>query len=135
MADAESPASLFELLYIFFPHLPMRIGYDNACHFLAYALNRDPEWAAMLRVFIDRFHSVNHTACARSFDASALLARLKLLECKATAFGRRSPFCMHCVFTFASLDTQALGLQQHAEVTTHHETNQSACAVLHADDH
>lgn len=70
--DAESPATLFELLYVFFPDLHMRIGYDNACQFLAYALNRDPVWAGSKRVFIDDFHGDNHTACARSFIAGAL---------------------------------------------------------------
>ena len=34
-------ATLFELLYLFFPEGPMRVAYDNGCSFLAYALNGD----------------------------------------------------------------------------------------------
>ena len=71
MPDAESPATLFELLYIFFPDVSMRIAYDNGCNFLAYALNRDPAWAALLRVFIDGLHWRNHIACATGFSSGA----------------------------------------------------------------
>jgi hypothetical protein len=70
MASAESPATLFELLYIFFPEGRKRIGYDNGCNFLSYALNRDPKWAAQLQVFIDGLHWPNHTGCAESFCTS-----------------------------------------------------------------
>lgn len=73
MADSESPATLFELLYVFFPQLPMRVVYDSGCNFLQYALNRDPEWAASVRVFVDELHAKGHTNCAASYDTSVRL--------------------------------------------------------------
>ena len=69
MTDSESPATLFELLYLFFPEQPMRIGYDNACNFISYALNRDPAWTALLRAFVDALHFKGHTGCANSFSS------------------------------------------------------------------
>lgn len=72
MADSESPASLFELLYCFFPRQQaIRIVYDNGCNFLQYALNRDPVWAGWVRVFVDELHSKGHVNCAASFDTGA----------------------------------------------------------------
>lgn len=74
MADSESPATLFELLYVFFPaNQSMRIVYDNGCNFLQYALNRDPVWAASKRVFVDELHAKGHTNCAASFDTGEVL--------------------------------------------------------------
>lgn len=65
MADSESPATLFEILYLMFPtDEEIRVTYDNGCNFLNYALNRDPEWAARVRVFIDALHWKCHTKCA-----------------------------------------------------------------------
>jgi hypothetical protein len=69
MTDAESPGTLFELLYLFFNEGPKRVVYDNACNLLAYILNRDPAWARDLRVFIDALHFKGHTGCATSLDA------------------------------------------------------------------
>ena len=76
MACAESPATLFELLYLFFPRAPLRIAYDNGCNFVAYALNRDPAWVAQLQVFIDGLHFPNHKGCADSFNTRAIPALL-----------------------------------------------------------
>lgn len=69
MPDSESPATLFELLYAFLPKdKGIRISYDNGCNFLTYALNRDPVWAASVRVFIDALHFKGHVGCASSFS-------------------------------------------------------------------
>ena len=76
MSASESPATLFELLYLFFPEAPLRIAYDNGCNFLVYALNRDPVWASRLRVFIDTPHYKGHTGCAGSFNTGTSRSRL-----------------------------------------------------------
>jgi hypothetical protein len=69
MADSESPAALFELLYLFMPSTTrMRVSYDNGCNFLGYALNRDPQWAATVRTFIDELHFKGHKSCPGTFD-------------------------------------------------------------------
>jgi hypothetical protein len=74
MADAESPASLFELLYCFFPAAAKRIAYDNACNTLNYALNRDPIWAASQRFFVDAMHYKGHKACAGAFNIGTVIS-------------------------------------------------------------
>ena len=74
MPDSESPATLFELLYCFLPKdIALRIAYDNGCNFLAYALNRDPLWAAHIRVLVDELHAKGHLHCAASFDTGAFI--------------------------------------------------------------
>jgi hypothetical protein len=72
MTDSESPATLFELLYLFFSVKRRNIVYDNGCHFLDYALNRDPQWGEGNDVFVDELHYPNHTCCAGSFDTGVL---------------------------------------------------------------
>ena len=68
MADAESPRTLFELLWAFFPiWLALRLSYDNGCNFLTFVLNREPRWAAIVRVLIDKLHYAGHKQCASSF--------------------------------------------------------------------
>jgi hypothetical protein len=69
MTDAESPGTLFELLYLFFSEGPKRVVYDNGCNLLTYILNRDPVWARHLRIFIDALDLKGHTGCATSLDA------------------------------------------------------------------
>jgi hypothetical protein len=68
MTDSESPATLFELLYLFFSVKKRNIVYDSGCHFLDYVLNRDPQWADGSDVVVDELHYPNHTCCAGSFD-------------------------------------------------------------------
>jgi hypothetical protein len=76
MTRAESPRTLFELLYCYFPEpeVPMRVVYDNGCNLLAYALNRDPEWTKKsLHVYIDALHKKGHVKCADGLDTGACL--------------------------------------------------------------
>lgn len=74
MSDSESPGTLFDLLYVFFPpEQSMRVVYDNGCNFLTYCLNRDPRWAAQLRVFVDWMHWKGHTKCGASFSTGVML--------------------------------------------------------------
>lgn len=82
MADSESPATLFELLYLFFAFLHiLRVIYDNACNLLAYMLNRVPIWACGLEVYIDALHAKGHTSCAASFSTGALRDIIALRWC------------------------------------------------------
>ena len=68
MTDAESPATVFELLYLFFPLKRRKTVYDNACHLMDFSLNRAPEWTELMQPLIDAFHASGHTSCARSFN-------------------------------------------------------------------
>lgn len=82
MTDAESPATPFELLYLFFPVLRRRVVYDNSCHLLDYSLNRLPEWTELMQPLIDAFHANGHTSCAQSLNTgTACLPRVTFACC------------------------------------------------------
>jgi hypothetical protein len=98
MTNAESPKSLFDLLYCYFPDGAKRIVYDNGCNFLAYILNRAPGWAKQVQVFIDTLHKKGHVKGADGLDTGVVLkASFKLaLRCTLErAHVSRPPACMH----------------------------------------
>jgi hypothetical protein len=69
MAAAESPATLFELLYTRLPaNATARIMYDNACNAEQYFLNREPKFARNLEFYVDNFHFQGHTHCCKAYD-------------------------------------------------------------------
>lgn len=71
----------------------MRIAYDNGCNFLTYGLNRDPQWIAALRIFIDGLHAKGHTACARSFSVGRFLCATCLQSGHGDIAGARVVAC------------------------------------------
>ena len=72
-ADAESPATVFELIYTRFPDDPaLLIMYDNACNANHYFLNREPAFCNNMELYIDNFHFKGHKNCSRAYDTSAL---------------------------------------------------------------
>ena len=68
MRDAESPRTLFEAIYLHWPFPPKVVVYDNSCHAMTYALNREPEWFKDVQWVIDATHFPGHIGCAFSFD-------------------------------------------------------------------
>lgn len=77
MTDAESPRTLFELLYLFFGVFEkLRVVYDNACNFLAFCLNRDAEWAKRVHTFVDALHWQGHTGCSANLNTGVSRCRL-----------------------------------------------------------
>jgi hypothetical protein len=72
MTNAESPRTLFDLLYCFFPEQKMRVVYDNGCNFLSYAWNRVPAWTSNVHVYIDSLHKKDHVKCADGLDTGAV---------------------------------------------------------------
>jgi hypothetical protein len=128
MPDTESPATLFELLYCFFPQdKKLRISYDNGCQFLSYALNRAPRWAGQVRVMIDELHHHGHKACATSFSTGMSLSSMVVLFSTAygsvqqttvcvTKFGRAHNLQYTCMITASYWDALrdiGLEMQEH----------------------
>lgn len=75
MADAESPQTVFELLYTRFPLQPrLRLMYDNGCNAHHYLLGREPEFFKDTEVYIDSFHSSGHKDCSPVYDTSTPLS-------------------------------------------------------------
>lgn len=81
MTSAESPRTLFELLYCYVPEpeVPMRVIYDNGCNLLAYSLNRNPEWTKKsIHVYIDALHKKGHVKCADGLDTGVHTSHVQL---------------------------------------------------------
>jgi hypothetical protein len=80
MADAESPQTVFEMLYTRFPQKPhVRLMYDNGCNAHHFLLGREPEFFSDTLQYIDNFHIVGHTYCSPAYDTSAFPQTCKLL--------------------------------------------------------
>ena len=104
MADSESPATLFELLYVFFAFFHMlRVIYDNACNLLAYMLNRDAEWASQHEVYIDGLHAKGHIGCAASFDTGVLAPHFHFLCYRVCALSVANGLATKCYLLSAVL--------------------------------
>ncbi|DBA94641.1 TPA: hypothetical protein ACH3X1_002213 [Trebouxia sp. C0004] len=84
MKDAESPRTLFEAIYVHWPTPPQVVVYDNSCHAMTYALNREPEWFNAVQWVIDATHFPGHTGCAYAFDIKRqpCLSRLNSQICE-----------------------------------------------------
>lgn len=67
MADNESPATVFDLIYTRFPDPGLDdhvyLGYDNACNLETYALNREPHFFRSFDMHVDALHAKGHV-CA-----------------------------------------------------------------------
>ena len=98
MTDAESPRTLFELLYLYFGDFEkLRIVYDNACNFLAFCLNRDAEWSRRLRTFVDALHWQGHTGCSANLNTGTflrcLIGQLMQVNCCIVADSYLTELC------------------------------------------
>jgi hypothetical protein len=72
MPDAESPRTLFEVLFTRWqPSAPSVIVYDNSCHGHVYCLNREPEWCKDSVFAIDKVHYKGHVGCSAGYDISS----------------------------------------------------------------
>lgn len=67
MRNAESPRTLFEVLFTRWKRAPKLVAYDNGCHYHAFSLNREPEWAKDTLVGIDALHQPNHKDCSIAY--------------------------------------------------------------------
>jgi hypothetical protein len=109
MTNAESPRTLFDLLYCFFPEQKMRVAYDNECNFLSYALNRAPAWTSNAHVYIESLYKKGHVKCADRLDTGAVFKRTLVAvsgcggsaSCSIICFA--SAYARTCVCTAAGL--------------------------------
>ena len=74
MANAESPRTVFEVVYTLCRDAPRSIIYDNACNLLQYVLNREPEFFKNTRFAVDAMHYREHKHCGPDFDSSLYAA-------------------------------------------------------------
>lgn len=67
MPDAESPRTVFELLYTRWRVPPHVLCYDNGCNTMAYCLNRECEHFMSTNWYIDALHYRDHKKCATEY--------------------------------------------------------------------
>lgn len=137
MPDSESPATLYEMLYCFFPpDQPIRIAYDNGCNFLHYCLNRDCSWAAQVRILIDWMHAKGHKGCSPSLSTRAQppsrsSSELALRICAAimvskrgvTVLARLLGTCLHEYKNSGCLQKNTKRQAMHYAATLHFQSN------------
>jgi hypothetical protein len=70
MANAESPRTVFEVLYAMFDEAPGDIIYDNMCTLHHYVLNREPGFFKLAGARVDAMHYQEHTRCAPDFNSA-----------------------------------------------------------------
>lgn len=69
MESAESPRTVFELLYCRWQRAPRVLCYDNACNAIQYCLNRECQFFQDTSPFVDSMHYRDHKRCATDFDS------------------------------------------------------------------
>ena len=97
MRDAESPRTLFEAIYVHWPVPPQVVVYDNSCHAMTYALNREPQWFKNVQWVIDATHFPGHTGCAFAFDIKRqpLLSKLNSQICEQRVSNMHTYICSY----------------------------------------
>jgi len=72
MPDAESPRTVFDLLYTHFAEPPELFQLDNGCHLHAFITAREPAHFADMRVLIDQTHYKGHVECSEGYNTGVL---------------------------------------------------------------
>lgn len=106
MADAESPATVFELVYTRFPDQPtLRIMYDNACNANHFFLNREPAFCKNIELYVDSFHFKGHKSCSHAYNTGALYSRFCVMHVQQALSDKRHAnhsaypcALIHCIF-------------------------------------
>lgn len=69
MRDAESPATVFEVLFTRWQVAPLTVVYDNACNLHNYCLNREPLFFQNTRFLCDEPHWKGHKHCCPAYNS------------------------------------------------------------------
>jgi uncharacterized protein YozE (UPF0346 family) len=110
MVDSESPNTPFTILRTRFRSAPKTVVYDNACHLMAYSLNRDPARFRDTTFLVDRFHWGNHTSCSPSFSLNKYNG-LKFLNSQITEQTNSSLSKLRTQLSYMTLDNFKLHAQ------------------------
>lgn len=77
MPDAESPRTIFDLLYTHLPQPPQLFMMDNGCNVHLFAKGREPAHFASTRFLIDEMHYRDHTNCSQGYRSGVLILHLR----------------------------------------------------------
>ena len=67
MPDAESPRTIFDLLYTHLQQPPELFMMDNGCNVHLFVKGREPQHFSSTRFLIDEFHYRDHTNCSHGY--------------------------------------------------------------------
>ena len=100
MDRAESPRTLFDVLFTRWERPPEVVVYDNSCHGQAFALNRESEWSKSMQWAVDAMHFKGHKGCAHSYDIKRfpLLSDLNSQRCEQQVCSTPRKHCYCFVF-------------------------------------
>jgi hypothetical protein len=70
MPDAESPRTIFDLLYTHLQQPPELFMMDNGCNVHLFVKGREPQHFSSTRFLIDDFHYRDHTNCSQGYRSS-----------------------------------------------------------------
>lgn len=76
MRDAESPRTVFNLIYTHCPEAPKRMTYDNNCKTHNYFENREAEFFKLTEFYIDEPHYKTHKDCCEDYN-TGLYSKLR----------------------------------------------------------
>lgn len=76
MPDAESPRTIFDLLYTHLPEPPQVFMMDNGCNVHLFVKGREPQHFTGTRFLIDEMHFRDHTNCSQGYRSGALSVAL-----------------------------------------------------------
>ena len=128
MNEAESPRTLFEVIYSRWAVPPKVVVYDNSCHGHQYFLNREPRYASTIAFLIDKLHFKGHTGCCRAYDIGLYpeLAHLnsQMAEQKV-CWDERDPL-VGMVLVFNACTTPQARARTHTHTHTHMHTRAHA---------
>ena len=128
MTEAESPRTLFEIVYTRWKVPPKVVVYDNSCHGHQYFLNREPAYASSISFHIDKLHFKGHTGCCRAYDIG-LYPTLANLNSQM-AEQKVGPVSMHTCMHMHTRAHACMHVCMHAHTHTHICTRTFACAYV-----
>jgi hypothetical protein len=68
MRDSELPRTPFDLVITHMERAPQQFQLDNGCNLHSFALAREPEYFAGMRVLVDEPHYRGHTNCSANYS-------------------------------------------------------------------
>lgn len=68
MRDAESPRTVFDMMYTRLAQLPDYFQLDNGCNFHSFILHRELEHFSAMRVLVDEPHFRGHKNCSDNYN-------------------------------------------------------------------
>ena len=122
--DAESPRTVFDLLFTHMEQPLQQFQLDNGCNLHNFALAREPEHFRDMRVLVDELHYRGHTNCSQGYNTGAGLQ--KPLDCGIIPSLVLTVLHVHHVIECLARCRNAAGADAHIDVYLMQHTTQAS---------